>query len=259
MEINHINKEKIKSIDKALDVLEFLSANDREIGIVEISKQLNMGLSTVHRILATLKPRNYIIQIPKTAKYRLGIKLFELGCEVQGTKNLIKMVRPYLRELSRITNETANVAILEDKEVIYLDTIESSETLRTEIRQGTRTPAHCTALGKCLLAFLTDSDFEQLYRRDEQITSLTPQSISSWSELKRELNKVKEQGYALDLEEYKVGIHCVGVPIFNGKGEAIAAISITGPASRFTGEKMEKAKNQMLMISKDISKAFYNI
>ena len=253
MEINQINKEKIKSIDKALDVLEFLSANDLEIGIVEISKQLNMGLSTVHRILATLKSRNYIIQNPKTAKYRLGIKLFELGCEVQSTKNLIKMVRPYLRELSRITNETANVAILEDKEVIYLDTIESSETLRTEIRQGTRTPAHCTALGKCLLAFLTDSDFEQLYRRDEQITSLTPQSISSWSELKRELNKVKEQGYALDLEEYKIGIHCVGVPIFNGKGEAIAAISITGPASRFTGEKMEEAKNQLLIVVKEIS------
>jgi len=253
MEVNQINKEKIKSINKALDVLEFLSANDGEIGIVEISKQLNMGLSTVHRILATLKSRNYIIQNPKTAKYRLGIKLFELGCEVQSTKNLIKMVRPYLRELSRITNETANLAILEDKEVIYLDTIESSETLRTEIRQGTRTPAHCTALGKCLLAFLTDSDFEQLYRRDEQITSLTPQSISSWSELKRELNKVKEQGYALDLEEYKIGIHCVGVPIFNGKREAIAAISITGPASRFTGEKMEEAKNQLLIVVKEIS------
>lgn len=253
MEVNQINKEKIKSINKALDVLEFLSTNDGEIGIVEISKQLNMGLSTVHRILATLKSRNYIIQNPKTAKYRLGIKLFELGCEVQSTKNLIKMVRPYLRELSRITNETANLAILEDKEVIYLDTIESSETLRTEIRQGTRTPAHCTALGKCLLAFLTDSDFEQLYRRDEQITSLTPQSISSWSELKRELNKVKEQGYALDLEEYKIGIHCVGVPIFNGKREAIAAISITGPASRFTGEKMEEAKNQLLIVVKEIS------
>jgi len=258
MEVNQINKEKIKSINKGLDVLEFLSANDGEIGIVEISNQLNMGLSTVHRILATLKSRNYIIQNPKTAKYRLGIKLFELGCEVQSTKNLIKMVRPYLRELSRITNETANLAILEDKEVIYLDTIESSETLRTEIRQGTRTPAHCTALGKCLLAFLTDSDFEQLYRKDEQITSLTPQSISSWSELKRELNKVKEQGYALDLEEYKIGIHCVGVPIFNGKREAIATISITGPASRFTGEKMEEAKNQLVIVSKDISKAFYN-
>lgn len=253
MELNQINKEKIKSIDKALDVLEFLSANDGEIGIVEISKQLNMGLSTVHRILATLKSRNYIIQNPKTAKYRLGIKLFELGCEVQSTKNLIKMVRPYLRELSRITNETANLAILEDKEVIYLDTIESSEILKTGIHQGTRLPAHCTALGKCLLAFLTDSDFEQLYRRDEQITSLTPQSISSWSELKKELNKVKEQGYALDLEEYKIGIHCVGVPIFNGKREAIAAISITGPASRFTGEKMEEAKNQLLIAVKEIS------
>jgi len=257
MEILQKKKERIKSIDKALDLLEFLSNNEQEIGILEISHQLNMGLSTVHRILSTLKSRDYIIQNQKTAKYRLGIKLFELGCEVQSTKNLIKTIRPSLRKLSKMTNETANLAILEDKEVVYLDTIESSETLRTEIVQGTRTTAHCTALGKALLAFLSDSDFEQLYENNEPIITLTPQSISSLDELKKELKNVKERGYALDIEEYKIGINCVGVPIFNRNGETVAAISITGPASRFTLDKMEDAKNQMMIISKEISNSFY--
>ena len=135
MEITE-KKDRIKSVDKALDILEFLSKNEQEIGISEISKKLNMGLSTVHRILSTLKSRGFIIQNQKTTKYRLGIKLFELGCEVQNSKNLIKIVKPYLKELSKITNETINLAILEDKDVVYLDTIESSETLRTGIVPG---------------------------------------------------------------------------------------------------------------------------
>lgn len=244
--------EKIKSIDKTLDLLEFLSVNEQETGITEISKKLNMGLSTVHRILTTLKSRGYVIQNHQTTKYRLGIKLFELGCAVQSTKRLVEITKPYLKQLSQGTNETANLAILEGKEVIYLDTIESPEILRTEIMAGTRTPAHCTALGKVLLAFISDGEFESLYKNDESLSFLTPKSISSLEELKKNLKKVKEQGYAVDREEYKIGINCIGVPIF-GRNGAIAAISITGPASRFTIDKMKKTKDRLINISKEIS------
>ena len=148
------------------------------------------------------------------------------------------------------------MAILEGKEVIYLDTIESPEILRTEIKAGTRTPAHCTALGKVLLASLSDSKFESLYKRDEPLSSLTSKSISSLDELKKKLKKVKKQGYAVDREEYKIGINCIGVPIFSRNGEAIAAISITGPASRFTINEMEKVKAMLMTISKEISNQF---
>ena len=252
------NKERIKSIDKALDILEFLSKNEQEIGISEISKKLNMGLSTVHRILFTLKSRGYVIQNQKTIKYRLGIKLFELGCKVQNSKNLIKIVKPYLRELSRITNETVNLAILEGKDVVYLDTIESTKALRTGIVPGTRTVAHCTALGKVILAHLPNSEFVQLYRNDDNMISLTKNSISSKDELKKELIKAKENGYALDREESIEGINCVGAPILNGQGEPVAAISITGPASRFTMDKIANAKNELIMLSKEISTNLYH-
>lgn len=244
--------EKIKSIDKALNLLEFLSVNDQEAGITEIDKKLHMGLSTVHRILATLKSRGYVIQNQQTTKYRLGIKLFELGCAVQSTKHLVEITKPYLRQLSQSTNETANLAILEGKEVIYLDTIGSPEVLRTEIMAGTRTPAHCSALGKVLLAFISDGEFENLYKSDEPLSSLTSKSISSLEELKKNLNKVKEQSYAVDREEYKIGINCLSVPIFS-RNEAIAAISVTGPASRFTIDEMEKVKGELMTISREIS------
>lgn len=250
------NKERIKSIDKALDLLEFLSNNKNEAGISEISQRINMGLSTVHRIITTLKSRGYIIQNQKTLKYRLGIKLFELGCEVQNTKSLIKTIRPYLRRLSKMTKETANLAILEDKEVIYLDTIESSETLRTGIIRGTRSIAHCTALGKVLLSFLSDRDFKRLYESDADVITLTPHSISSLEELENELKKVKNQGFATDQEESMIGINCVGIPILNQNGEPLAAISITGPASRFTVKKIEEARNILLGVSKEMTDLF---
>ncbi len=248
--------ERIKSIEKALDLLEFLSIKEQETGITEISKKLNLGLSTVHRILSTLKSRGYVIQNQQTTKYRLGIKLFELGCAVQSTRRLVEITKPYLKQLSQSTNETANLAILEGKEVIYLDTIESTEILRTEIMAGTRTPAHCTALGKVLLSFISNREFESLYKSDEPLSSLTSKSISSLEELKKHLKKVKEQGYAIDREEYKIGVNCIGVPIFGRNGEAIAAISITGPASRFTIDEMEKVKDILITTSEEISNQF---
>ena len=247
--------ERIKSIDKTLDLLEFLSVNKQETGITEISKNLHLGLSTVHRILFTLKSRGYVIQNLNTKKYRLGIRLFTLGCAVQNTKHLIEITKHYLRQLSQNTNETANLAILEGKEVIYLDTIESSEILRTEIIPGTRTPAHCTALGKVLLAFISDCEFENLYKSDEPLSSLTSKSISSLEELKKNLKRVRKQGYAVDREEYKIGINCIGVPVF-GRNGVIAAISITGPASRFTIDEMGKVKDKLMTISKEISNQF---
>ena len=246
------NKGKLKSIDKVLDLLEFLSVNEQDAGVTEINKKLHMGLSTIHRILTTLKSRGYIIQNLGTKKYRLGIKLFELGSTVQSTKHWVEITKHYLRELSQSTNETINLALLEGKEVIYLDTIESQEVLRTEIIAGTRTPAHCTALGKVMLAFISDWEFESLYKSDEPLSTLTSKSISSLEKLKKSLKKVKEQGYAFDMEEYKIGINCIGVPIF-GKNGIVAAISITGPSSRFTIDKMEKVKDRLINISKKIS------
>jgi len=252
MEIKISKKERIKSIDKVLDLLEFLSVNEQEIGIAEMSKKLNMGLSTTHRILTTLKSRGYINQNEQTAKYRLGIKLFELGCAVQNTAQLVEIAKTYLRQLSKITNETLNIAVLEDKEVIYLTTINSLEILRTEIRPGTRTPAHCTALGKVLLASLSDREFKNLYKSNEPIISLTSNSISSLEELKKQLKKIKKQGYAIDMGEYKIGINCLSVPIFY-RNQAIAAISITGPASRFNLSEMRKTRSKLISIAKEIS------
>lgn len=253
MENKIFKAEKIKSIEKALDLLELLSDN-KEMGITEIGKELHMGLSTVYRILTTLKCRGYVIQNQQTSKYTLGINLFVLGGKVQNAVNLVEIVTPFLQKLSQHTNESINFAILEGREAVCLTKIESPEVLRTDIKIGARLPAHCTSVGKVLLAFLSDREFMTLYNNDtEKLFTPTPNSISSVMELKKCLKKIKKDGYAIDKEEFKIGINCLGVPIINNEGKALAGISVTGPASRFNLSEMEKLKSTLISISKDIS------
>jgi len=259
MENKVLKKEKIKSIEKAVDLLELLSDNKKEMGITEIGKELHMGVSTVYRILTTLKCRGYIVQNQQTSKYMLGVKLFVLGCKVQSTTNLVKMVTPFLQRLSQYTNETINFAILEGREAIYLFKIESKEILKAGVEVGTKVAAHCTSLGKVLLAFLPEQEFMMLYpNENEKLPTFTPKSISSVEELKKCLKKIKKQGYAIDEEEFKIGVNCLGVPIINNEGKAIASISVSGPVSRFNLFKMEKVKNILINMSKDISNQLLN-
>lgn len=253
---NMQNSQRIKSIDKALDVLEFLSNNGDEIGISDISRGIGMGLSTAHRITNTLKSRGYIIQNQKTLKYRLSIKLFELGCEVQNAKNLIRIARPYLKKLSRTTNETTNLAILEEKKVVYLETVESLEILKTGIYRGAKLPAHCTALGKVLLAYLTNEEFNRLYKKGKELETMTFKSITSLDELKMEIKKIKEKEYAIDMEEFMEGVHCLAVPVFGRDNEVIAAMSITGPSTRLTASRIKEDIPVLKKVSKNISRVY---
>ena len=168
--------------------------------------------------------------------------------------DLVNLVAPFLRKLSQKTNESINFSILEDKEVVSLSKIESSEVLRTDIKIGARLPAHCTAVGKAILAFLPEEQFTILYgNENDRLNTPTKNSISSVIELKECLKKIRKNRYAIDKEEYQIGINCLGVPILNAKGIAVAGISITGPSSRFNLSKMNELKNTLIIISRDIS------
>jgi len=251
---NKMEKEKIKSIEKSINLLELLSDNEKEMSITEINKELQMGISTIHRMLNTFKSRGYIIQNQQTSKYALGINLFVLGCKVQSAINLVETVNPFLQKLSHYTKESINFSILEGREVVCLSKIKSTEVLRTDIKIGARLPAHCTAVGKALLAFLPEREFNIIYgKTGNKLIASTPNSISSLIELKKCLKEVKKNGYSTDEEELNIGINCLAIPIFKKNGEVVASISVTGPSSRFTLFEKEKLKDILMDISKDIS------
>ena len=260
MENKVSKKEKIKSIEKALDLLELLLNKEKEMSITEISKELHIGVSTVYRILTTLKCRNYIVQNRQTSKYMLGAKLFTLDYKVQNKPNLIKIVMPFLHKLSQSTKETINFGILEGRNVICLSKIESSEALKADIEIGEKLPTHCSAIGKSILAYLPEWEFQMLYDNDtEKLPVFTSNSIPSVEKLKKCLVKVRKRGYSIDREEFKIGINCLGVAIMNNEGKAIAGISVTGPSSRFNLTAMKQIKSSLINISNDISNQFNEI
>lgn len=246
---------KLTSIDQALNILEVFSEKNVKLGVTEISKILEMSISTSHRTLLILKRRGYLEQDSQRGKYKLGLKVFELGCVFQNQVYLMEVAMPHLGHLANLTNETVNLAILDQnqKEVVYIAKIDSPEVLRTDIRIGTRLLAHCTALGKVLLTSLSEQQIERIFSKEKELPTYTPSSISTFTELKESLKEVKSQGFAVDDEEFRIGVRCLAAPIKNMHRRAIAAISIAGPATRFSLKKIKKLKSTIIKVSNRIS------
>lgn len=245
----------VKSIHRALDILEVLASEAKGLGLTDISKKLNMQLSTTHRILTTLKHRGYVEQNSRRAKYGLGLKVLEISLGLEAQLQLLERAMPHLEKLANDTKETINLAILEPDchEVLYIAKIDSSEVLKTDIRLGTKLFAHCTALGKVLLAFLPDDEFHRKFSNRNRLPTYTPNSLLALEELKEALKKIRKQNFAIDNEEFKIGVNCIAAPIRDRTGKAVAALSIAGPSTRLSPERLEEFKELIVNSANDIS------
>jgi DNA-binding IclR family transcriptional regulator len=230
----------MKSLAKALSVMDLLVSKNEEMSVTEISKELEMPKGTMHRILASLVQFKYARQDPDTKKYGLGIRFYMMQSPLDRFKALRAVMNPLMRELYLKCKETVSAASLVDDEIEYIERFESAMLLRVAIRVGTRFPAHCTATGKVLLSSLSDAELTQLYNGRSRIKKCTNSSITSMRELKKVLESVRKQGFGQDCEETLVGVNCIASPIYNLKGEMVAAISISGPRERMAPEKMEE-------------------
>ena len=224
-------KSGVQVLDRTCDILECLANHGPELGLSEITDDLGLSKSTVHRLLRALELRAYVRRIPVTSKYGLGTKLVELGFKASNTDGLVTHAGRYLTRLVAETGETVHLGVLRDGVVVSLSAVESPKTLRTPSNVGEWTGAHSSSIGKCLLADL-DSDELALFLSSRELTSFTTNTISTEKELARELAKVRRQGFAVDDEEHEYGLLCIGAPIFDQTGRVKAALSIAGPANR---------------------------
>jgi len=190
-------------------------------------------------LLATLESRGYIEQNKVTENYRLGLKTLELGQTFVKQMGLLRQSRPVLEAMVRECNETSYVAILKDFYIIYLDVVETDLTVRVVPRVGSRLPAYCTAAGKVQIAYLSEEELEQ-YIPAKDLKAYTPNTLTDRKELVRILEKVAEQGYAIDDEELDVGVRCVSAPIRDYTRRIVGAVSISGPSMRLSLERIEK-------------------
>ncbi|MFN3133975.1 MAG: IclR family transcriptional regulator [Candidatus Kryptonium sp.] len=252
--------QKNSSIEKAFAILSVFSQNGGrfELGVGEISKVLKMHKSTVHRFLRSMEKIGVIEKNNETGKYRLGLKLYELGNSVSLKKIMVDRARKYLEDLHWYLNETVHFATLKNGEVAYLDKIIADRNFVIISEVGKRLPAHCTGLGKVMLAFLPESEVRRIIK-EKGLKRFTKNTITNRKDLFEELKKIRERGYAIDNEEIEDGLRCIAAPIFNGEGKVIAAVSISGPSSRINEATYDEYSKYVIKTAKLISEELKNV
>ncbi len=247
------DKYILQSVDNALTIIE-LMARAEEMTVPEISRQLNLGKSTVFRLLATLE-RHKFVEKDEKAKYRLGIKFAHFGSVVLERQDLIKISVPYMSELRDRFNETTHLAILDDDyNIIFVVKEKSNSSIQMTSSVGKKMPAYCTATGKTILAHLAPEEIDS-YIQAVNFKRLTCNTITDPSEFKKELETIKSQGFGEDLEESEVGLTCFAAPVRDIKGDVVAAVSISGPSSRMQSNRSELI-DSVKTTAKNISRAF---
>lgn len=245
---------RVQSLDRALDILEALAASGGEIGLSELSERVGLHVSTVHRLLAVLVSRGYARQNGPSGRYALGSHLLKLASSAFGTGQFDFRLeaRPVLQELSDASGETTNLVILLDQHIVYVDQVASRHTVRMFTQVGSRAPIYCTGAGKALLAFRSPAEVES-YLAAETWERHTASTIVSAEAMRCELDRVRVRGYAFDDGELDDDVHCVAAPTFDHTGVAVAAISVSGPATRFTYEHMQLVAPVLLRATSELS------
>ena len=222
----------VQSVDRALRIIEFLAENPTGAGITEISKSLGLSKGTVHRLISTLKERDFAYQSSNTQLYRLSYKILYLYNCISNNIDMFKVSRPIIRKFADKVDATVHLATLDEKRsnIVYIDRIEPMNSQKPFVmssRVGKKAPCYCTAAGKILLSQYSDDEIRDIMKGEEYKT-YTDKTIKNIDEFLEEIHKVRKQGYALDENEYDHGIICISIPIYNSNDKIDFAMSVTG-------------------------------
>ncbi|MFK4068179.1 IclR family transcriptional regulator [Streptomyces sp. NPDC029674] len=227
----------VPAVTRSLDILELFLEGDGTFSAPEVTRRLQLPRTTVHELLTTLAARSYLVQIPdQPGRYRLGVRTYQLGSRYAEQLDLAAEGRQVAREVAETCDETVHVAILEDTDVIYIAKVDSTHAVRMVSAAGRRLPAHCTSVGKMLLASLPPSELE-LRLQGREFTAMTADSITDPDELLTALADIRERGVAVEHRESNPDVSCVAAPVRDGAGQVVAALSISVPMIRWSEER----------------------
>jgi IclR family acetate operon transcriptional repressor len=229
--------KEVHSVARALAVVESLTRSDRELGVSEIANVTGLAAGTVHRLLATLVYHGYVRQNAATRRYGPGVKLLSVAAAAHERIGAIS--RPFLTRLMQTSQETANLAVLESNSTLYVEQVPPPRMLRIFTEPGNRVPLHAAGTGKVLLAYQQPGIIESIIE-ETGLARVTPNTITDRSALLEMLEQVRRQGYAMDLEEQEEGVCCLAAPVFTPDGQILAAMSVSGPASRLSSSRLHE-------------------
>lgn len=239
----------VQSVRRAIEILQCFN-NNEALTLTQISKKVGLHKSTTYGIVSTLREAELLYKNEETEKYQLGTELCRIAANVRvGLRNICL---PHIGKLCVETDETVNLVIPDDTSVIYLEKTESQHSVRSCTSIGMRLPMYCTAVGKAILAYLPPEEASAVLDRS-MLVPRTVNTLTSKDAILKEIQNIRLTGYAVDQEELEEGLVCVAVPVLNLKGNAIAAISCSGPKQRMKDDRVQKIAELLLQHARQVS------
>lgn len=255
--VDTAEKVSIHSLEKGIRVFEYICLSSEDLSVTGLSQAMGINKTTVYRILQTFVMTGFLEQDRNTERYRPTMKILALSNNVLNRMEIRLLANPYLKELADATNESVHLAVMDGHDTVIIDKVESKDDTGIKFHIGRRSPLYCTGTGKVFLAAMTDAELEK-YLASEKFAQRTPTTHTDSASLRKEIEKVRHLGYALDHQENNVGISCVAAPICDYSGKVIAAISVTGPSFHID-HNTELLQTKVVATAKNISRRMGHI
>ncbi|MFE0382326.1 IclR family transcriptional regulator [Streptomyces inhibens] len=244
----------VPAVTRALDILELFLQQGGALSAPDITRKLGLPRTSVHELITTLVARNYLVPVPEQpGHYRLGVRNYQLGSRYAEQLDLAAEGQQVARTVAETCGETVHVALLEGADVIYIAKVDSRHAVRMVSAAGRRLPAHCTAVGKMLLASLPEGEVAELLPKEGELAAMTSHSLTSADALRAQLVEIRGRGVAVERRESNPDVSCVAAPVRDSAGRVVAALSVSVPMIRWSEERRLEWEELALKGAGDLS------
>jgi IclR family acetate operon transcriptional repressor len=244
---------QVQSLTRGLNILEALARAEGGLTLTDVAQRVSLPTSTAHRLLATLEKMGYVYQSGELGRWYVGLQAFAVGTSFLASRDFVAQSHPYMRRLMEQSGETANLAILDGTEAVFIDQVQCREMMRTIVKLGSRVPLHASGVGKAIFASLPDEQIDAILKV-KGLPRITANTITSPETMWASIRVIRQRGWSFDDEEHAQSTRCVASPIYDEHAETLGAISVAGPSSRLPDERIKQLGHVVAHTAEELTK-----
>ena len=244
---------QVQSLTRGLNILEALARAEGGLTLTDVAQRVSLPTSTTHRLLATLEKMGYVYQAGELGRWYVGLQAFAVGSSFLASRDFVAQSHPYMRRLMEQSGETANLAILDGTEAVFIDQVQCREMMRTIVKLGSRVPLHASGVGKAIFASLPDEQIDAILKV-KGLPRITANTITSPETMWASIRVIRQRGWSFDDEEHAQSTRCVASPIYDEHAETLGAISVAGPSSRLPDERIKHLGHVVAHTAEELTK-----